>query len=91
MITEFFVVLAQGFVTWLLGLLPATDNARDLIVTADNALAPILSGAASIGAWMPWGTLAIVFPIVIGFYIAAFGVKVFRQLFAHVPLFGGTG
>lgn len=91
MITEWFMTLAQGVVTWALGLLPPTDTAQDLIVSAENAFAPIIAGASQIGGWMPWGTLAICFPIVIGFYVASFAVKVFRQLFAHVPLFGGTG
>ena len=83
--------MGTALMSWVLGLLPPTDDATDLIVTAENAFAPIIAGAAQIGNWMPWGTLVVVFPIVIGFYIAAFGVKVFRQLFAHVPLFGGTG
>ncbi|MDQ4213302.1 hypothetical protein [Microbacterium capsulatum] len=83
--------LAQNLATWFIGLLPNTDSAHGLIVTAQNAFGPILAGAASIGAWMPWDTLAIVFPIVMLFYIGAFVVKVFRALFSHVPLFGGNG
>lgn len=91
MITEFLITTGAGFISWVLGLLPSTDDAQGLIVTADNAFSPILAGAGAIGAWMPWGTLALVFPIVMTLYIAAFAVKVFRQLFTHVPLFGGTG
>lgn len=91
MIVEFFIQLGTAMVTWVLGLLPSTDSAEDLIISAENAFAPIMAGAGALGAWLPWGTLGLVFPVVIAFYIAAFGVKVFRQLFTHVPLFGGTG
>jgi len=90
-IVEYFFQLASGMGTWLFGLLPDTSAATNLVVQSNNAFAPIMAGAASLGAWMPWGTLGLVFPIVIGFYIGAFLVKVLRQLFTHVPVFGGSG
>ncbi|MDF2993141.1 MAG: hypothetical protein K0S37_3655 [Microbacterium sp.] len=91
MITEFFIFLAQGVMTWVLGLLPPADDAQSLVVSAKNALAPIISGGAAISAWMPWGTLAMVFGPVMGVYFASFAVKVLRQLFSHAPMIGGSG
>lgn len=91
MIIEFLMQLASGFGSWALGLLPPTRNAADLIVGAADVFTPILAGGAALGSWLPWGTLAAVFPVVMGFYVGAFLVKVARQLIAHAPFIGGTG
>jgi len=94
MITEFFVTVAMGFVNWLLTLTPSSGDvspATGLLVTAGNHLTALVSGAAQIGAWMPWDVLGIVLPIVLSFYVAMFVLKIVRQLIAHVPAFGGSG
>jgi hypothetical protein len=90
-IIEWLIELGIACAQWFLGLLPATDTAAGLIPTATNSIAPILAGAGAIGNWMPWEVLNMALAIVIGLYVALFAVKIFRQLFSHVPLFGGTG
>lgn len=87
LIAQLGVVMGQ----WVLGLLPPTQTGADLVVTAGNVFGPIVSGGAALGSWLPWAALGVVFPIVIGFYILAFLVKVARQLATHLPFIGGTG
>lgn len=91
MIIEWLMQMGVGFGSAFLGMLPSTDQAETLIVTASDAFSPIIAGGHSLGAWLPWSTLGSVLPVVLSFYIGAFAVKVLRQLATHFPLFGGTG
>lgn len=91
MITEWFLALVSGFADWVLSLLPSFTQAEGVIVTPANWVASFLAGGASLGGWLPWPTIAVAFPIVVGLYISIFLLKILRQLVAHLPQIGGSG
>ena len=85
MITLFFMSTWVALVGWSTSLLPPLD------VNVTNAglmgiLAPVAQGAYGLGAWIPWGTLGIEAPIVIGLYVTSLVARVIKSF---IPLISG--
>jgi hypothetical protein len=90
-IIEWLIQLGTAFGEWVLGQTPDTSSAANLVFQADNAMRPVFSAAAGLGAWIPWFHIGATIAVVLGFYLLMFALKVLRQLVTHIPLFGGTG
>ena len=85
MITDFFITTWTGMVGWVTGLLPAFDQSTTNIGLM-GILQPVAVGATGLGAWIPWGVLAIEAPIVIGMYV---GSLVLRAIKSLIPTISG--
>lgn len=79
MITAALINIWTGFVTWLTGLMPPFDQS---VTNAGlmGILQPVSAGAAGLGAWIPWGVLAVEAPIVIGLYVTSLILRVIKSL-----------
>lgn len=85
MITLWFINVWVGFTGWLTGLVPPFDQ-QVTNVGLMSILAPMAQGAASLGAWIPWGTLSFWAPIVIGMYVLSLVLRAIKSL---IPTISG--
>lgn len=89
MIVEWLLDLVVQFVQWVMSLF--SELALPDWASPTSDLATFIGYGASLGAWVPWATMAAVVGSVLLVYVVGFGVKLARQIIAHVPAFGGAG
>lgn len=85
MIIEVLYTLWALFTSWILGNMPTFDSGP-IIVGVNATLAPVLVGAAQLGGWIPWGTVAICLPISVGLYVVTL---LARAIKSFIPLISG--
>lgn len=91
MITNAVVQFAVGFLSIVCGWFPKQPAVDQVVVTAGGFLQPIVDGAASLGVWVPWGTIGACMAVVVPLFIATFLFKTLRALASYIPLVGGAG
>lgn len=93
MITEWFIWLGEQIASFFIGLIPQFDpnGLAQVTVSTRDLISPFLAGANSMGVWLPWVPLSIMFPLVFGLYSVSLFAKFARTLLSHVPQFGGNG
>lgn len=89
MIVEWIMSIGAAVAEWLITGLPAAEV--NWVISADNLLAPFFAGAFSLGAWLPWGTLQVVMPIVFSTYVLSLFARALRAVIGHLPMIGGNG
>lgn len=72
-------------------LLPRFDEVDGVVVTAGTFIIPLAASAASMGIWVPFGTIAMCLGVLGPFYLTSLLFKIARVLVAHFPLIGGKG
>jgi hypothetical protein len=90
-ITEFLLSMGLPIFEWVLQFLPRMTEAEGVVLTATNSFLSVIEGAASLGTWIPWSTVAFCLPITITVFLGSFMFKIGRALLSHVPFVGGRG
>lgn len=91
MIIEWLIALGEGIILWFVGLFDLELVPQEAVLDVGAGIAPWAHGIADLGVWLPWGALAIWVPAVGSVYIGSLVLKFIKNLFSHVPLFGGRG
>lgn len=60
------------------------------VTDAGGVLGTVVEGGASLGAWIPWGTVGIVVAAIFTSIGVAFGIKVARIVASFLTLGGGS-
>lgn len=89
MITEWLVSIGTSVAVWFVGLFP--ELPEDTMDGATLGISTLAGLVGSMSVWVNWLAVIAQVTLVMGFYFAFLAVKVLRQLFAHVPFFGGSG
>jgi hypothetical protein len=83
MIVVWFFAVTGGFVGWFAGLLPAIAP-----FAVNVAFGDLFTGftdvANNLGAWLPWGTVHVCLPIVVGLYTSSFVIRIVKSLIPTV-------
>lgn len=90
MISEFFLTLAAGFVSWLGSLFGEWEPPPELVDMATGANDLVMQ-FASLGVWVDWGVIAGCVAASVATWAIVLGIKVLRALAAHIPVIGGAG
>lgn len=90
MISEFFLTLAAGFVSWLAGLFGEWQPPAELQDMADSA-GYLVTQFASLGVWVNWPVLIGCVAASVGVWAVVVGIKLIRAVVAHFPMIGGAG
>lgn len=90
MISEFFLGLAQQFVTWLAGLFGTWTPPQQLTDMA-TGVSDLVTTFASLGVWVDWGVLGGCVTAAVAAWGIVLGIKVVRAVAAHIPAIGGAG
>ncbi|SEH84155.1 MULTISPECIES: hypothetical protein [unclassified Leifsonia] len=89
MITEWFLSLAGGFITWLIGLFPPATAVPDWITSAAGYVQNVINSGAGLGAWIPWPLVIGVGGFQLALWFGLWSVKVIRWLVGLIPTMGG--
>lgn len=90
MITDWFIGLASGFVTWLVSLFPAIALPGWFTGFGDTVNG-IFSTFSGLGAWADFAVLGVCSAWSLGAWVLFASIKTTRAAVAHVPGVGGAG
>lgn len=90
MVTEWLLALATWLGEFVIGLMP-DNQAATLVDDGSDVIANVVSMGHGITVWFPWAVIGVCAVATYTAWGALFALKIFRQLLAHVPQFGGTG
>jgi len=88
MITETFLQIPYYFVSFIIGIIPASSGFPSEFFDAETGLGGYLG---MFDILLPIATLGTVLGIMFSVEIGIFGFKTFKWIWSHVPLFGGKG
>ncbi len=91
MIIEFLIALAEGVISWFMELLDFELVPQEAVLDVGAGIAPWAHGIYDLGVWIPWSTLAFWVPIVGTAYVSSLFFKFIKNMFSHVPKYGGRG
>lgn len=89
MILEWLADVMFNLLTWLDGLMPSFSDAEGVLLTVGTFIVPLAAGLASLGVWIPWGTVTLAMSVLVSFYVAAMLMKF--ALRAAAVIRGGQG
>lgn len=91
MVTEWvfdvFVSLAAFVGSWFV----VEWEVAPFFVNFDSTINDVLDNLSGVGAWVDWGITFTVVGAVVLAWIVGLGVKLVRQIAAHLPVIGGSG
>lgn len=90
MISEWFLSMASGFVTFIAGLFGEWTPPTQL-TDATGALQAVMGTFVGLGVWVDWGVLGACVTASLAAWAVVVGIKLIRALLAHVPQIGGAG
>jgi hypothetical protein len=90
-ITEWFINLGGGVVTWFLSLLPGSSTLPDGVIQAGDGLSSFGALVGSMAVWVNWGALFAAVTFALSWWVAMSVVRIFRAVIGHIPLVGGNG
>lgn len=90
MITEFFLNLAAGIVSWIASLFPAWTPPAEF-TQLSGMVSTVMGWFVGLGVWVPWSVISTCAAVQLAVWAIALGVKTVRAAAAHIPLFGGSG
>lgn len=90
MISEWFLTLMEGVVTWFMSLFEPIEL-PDWVSSPPADIASFMVNLDSVGVWVPWPIVTTVTLGVVTVYVVLFVVKIVKQVLAHVPAIGGAG
>lgn len=91
MISEFFINLAFGIVTWMTSLAGTDWEVPAEIASFDDTLSAFIGSFSGLGVWAPWVLMLTCVGIAVGTWIVCLVIKALRAVAAHVPMVGGAG
>ena len=91
MISEFFINLAMGFVTWLTSLAATDWVVPPEIASFDDTVSGFISSFVGLSVWAPWALMIGCVTVAVTTWLVCLLIKALRAVAAHVPLVGGAG
>lgn len=88
MIGDVFLNWVYGFLSWIIGLFPASTGFSSDVFTAFETIGGYVGIFSPI---IPYATLAITVPVIYSTEIAIFGFKTTKWIISHLPFVGGRG
>jgi hypothetical protein len=89
-ISEFFMQLAVGFLSWIGDLFPVWTPPTEFR-TFQTIMSGLVEGFVSVGVWIPWSVIGACFAVQVVVWGLVFAIKGLRAAAAHVPMIGGAG
>lgn len=91
MIFEPLFDIARVMYMFVMGQVPALDEATTVLDGSRSALEVIASGAAMLNRWIPWVELVYCIAVAGAWWFGFLTFKLLRVIVGHIPLFGGNG
>ena len=90
MISEWFMQLATGFMSWVASLFPAWTPPAEF-TQLSGMVSTVMGWFVGLGVWVPWSLIGACVGIQLAAWAIALGVKAIRAAASHVPFVGGHG
>lgn len=90
MIAEFFIWVLAGVVKLVLWLFPTGPDPAPVLGGVNSAIGRVYAGAAGLGAWIPWSSVAAALAVVSAVLLTAGAVKLVRIVASYLTLGGGS-